>query len=121
MSEVTAVLCGNDQMALGVLRALAERGRRVPGDVSVVGFDDVPEAAFFLPPLTTVRQNFGELGRRALHLLLDRISGEGGRQPAVPIEPAPVLPASAAPTRRRGLPRCQACDQVSPAAWFKQQ
>ena len=105
MSEVTAVLCGNDQMALGVLRALAERGRRVPGDVSVVGFDDVPEAAFFLPPLTTVRQNFGELGRRALHLLLDRISGEGGRQPALPIEPELVVRASAAPTGRRGLPR----------------
>src|SRR5258708_9448425 len=121
MPEVTAVLCGNDQMALGVLRALAERGRRVPGDVSVVGFDDVPEAAFFLPPLTTVRQNFGELGRRALHLLLDRISGEGGRQPAVPIEPELVVRASAAPTGRRGLPRWQACDQVSPAAWFKQQ
>ena len=105
MPEVTAVLCGNDQMALGLLRALAERGRRVPGDVSVVGFDDVPEAAFFLPPLTTVRQNFGELGRRALHLLLDRISGEGGRQPTLPIEPELVVRASAAPAGRRGLPR----------------
>ncbi len=105
MPEVTAVLCGNDQMALGLLRALAERGRRVPGDVSVVGFDDVPEAAFFLPPLTTVRQNFGELGRRSLHLLLDRISGEGGRQPTLPIEPELVVRASAAPAGRRGLPR----------------
>jgi DNA-binding LacI/PurR family transcriptional regulator len=105
MTEVTAVLCGNDQMALGLLRALAERGRRVPGDVSVVGFDDVPEAAFFLPPLTTVRQNFGELGRRSLHLLLDRISGEGGRQPTLPIEPELVVRASAAPAGRRGLPR----------------
>jgi DNA-binding LacI/PurR family transcriptional regulator len=105
MPEVTAVLCGNDQMALGLLRALAERGRRVPGDVSVVGFDDVPEAAFFLPPLTTIRQNFGELGRRSLHLLLDRISGEGGRQPTLPIEPELVVRASAAPAGRRGLPR----------------
>ena len=78
MPEVTAVQCGNDQMALGLLRALAEHGRHVPDDVSVVGFDDFPEAAFFQPPLTTVRQNFVELGRRALHLLLDHISGERG-------------------------------------------
>ena len=87
MPEVTAVLCGNDPMALGLLRALTERGCHVPGDVSVVGFDDVPEAAFFLPPLTTVGQDFGELGRRALHLLLDRISGGHRLQSALPIEP----------------------------------
>ena len=47
--EVTAVFCANDHMALGLLRALGEQGRRVPEDVSVVGFDDIPEAAFFLP------------------------------------------------------------------------
>jgi DNA-binding LacI/PurR family transcriptional regulator len=47
----------------------------VPGDVSVVGFDDIPEAAYFTPPLTTVRQDFAELGRRCLHALLDRIAG----------------------------------------------
>jgi Transcriptional regulators len=57
--EVTAVFCANDHMALGLLRALGEQGRRVPEDVSVVGFDDIPEAAFFRPPLTTVRQDFG--------------------------------------------------------------
>jgi DNA-binding LacI/PurR family transcriptional regulator len=94
--EVTAVLCGNDPMALGVLRALTEGGRAVPGDVSVVGFDDVAEAAFFLPPLTTVRQDFAELGRRAVHLLLDRISGA---EPAevLPIAPDLVVRASTAP------------------------
>ncbi len=101
MPEVTAVLCGNDPMALGLLRALAERGKRVPGDVSVVGFDDVPEAAFFLPPLTTVRQDFGELGRRALRLLLDRISGEHRLEPTMPIEPEMVVRASAAPIASR--------------------
>ena len=62
----------NDQMALGLLRALHEAGRAVPGDVSVVGFDDMPEAAYFTPPLTTVRQDFLEVGRRSLHLLLER-------------------------------------------------
>jgi DNA-binding LacI/PurR family transcriptional regulator len=101
MPEVTAVLCGNDPMALGLLRALAERGRRVPDDVSVVGFDDVPEAAFFRPPLTTVHQDFGELGRRALHLLIDRLSGESRPQPTLPIEPELVVRASAGPSASR--------------------
>jgi DNA-binding LacI/PurR family transcriptional regulator len=97
MTGVTAVLCANDPMALGLLRALAERGRRVPRDVSVVGFDDVPEAAFFLPPLTTVRQDFGELGRRALHLLVDRISGGYQSRRSLPIAPDLVVRASTAP------------------------
>jgi DNA-binding LacI/PurR family transcriptional regulator len=105
MPEVTAVLCGNDPMALGLLRALAECGRRVPGEVSVVGFDDVPEAAFFLPPLTTVRQDFGELGRRALHLLMDRIAGDQQPQPMRPVEPELVVRASTGPAGGRRLPR----------------
>ena len=67
---VTAVFVGNDQMALGVLRALHEAGRRIPEDVSVVGFDDIPESPYFMPPLTTVRQDFGELGSRALRVLV---------------------------------------------------
>ncbi|MET7461880.1 LacI family DNA-binding transcriptional regulator [Nonomuraea sp. NPDC005501] len=74
--SVTAVFVGNDQMALGVLRAMRESGRRVPEDVSVVGFDDIPESAYFWPPLTTVRQDFREVGRHAFHLLLDRMAGE---------------------------------------------
>jgi DNA-binding LacI/PurR family transcriptional regulator len=78
MADVTAVLVANDQMALGLLRRLREAGREVPRDLSVVGFDDIPEAAYFTPPLTTVRQDFAELGRRCLHLLLGRIEGEVG-------------------------------------------
>jgi DNA-binding LacI/PurR family transcriptional regulator len=70
---VTAVFVANDQMALGLLRVLHESGRNVPDDVSIVGFDDVPEAAYFTPPLTTVRQDFMEMGRRSLHLLLNEI------------------------------------------------
>ncbi|WP_371667802.1 LacI family DNA-binding transcriptional regulator [Streptomyces sp. NBC_00289] len=73
--EVTAVFASNDQMALGVLHALHEAGRSVPGDVSVVGYDDIPEAAHLLPPLTTVRTDFAEIGTRSLRLLLDRIDG----------------------------------------------
>jgi DNA-binding LacI/PurR family transcriptional regulator len=78
--EVTAVFVANDQMALGLLRALHEAGRRIPGDISVVGFDDIPEAAYFTPPLTTVRQNFNEMGRRSLLRLLEQIES-GVREP----------------------------------------
>jgi DNA-binding LacI/PurR family transcriptional regulator len=74
---VTAVFVANDQMALGMLRAMHEAGREVPRELSVVGFDDIPEAAYFLPPLTTIRQDFIEMGRRSLQVLLDAIqSGE---------------------------------------------
>jgi len=76
----TAVFVANDQMALGVLRALHEAGRRVPEDVSVVGFDDIPEAASYLPPLTTVHQDFAEVGRRCVATVLRQIrSAEGER------------------------------------------
>lgn len=74
-TDVTAVFASNDQMALGLLHALHEAGRSVPGDISVVGYDDVPEAAHFLPPLTTVRTDFAEIGTRSLRLLLDRLDG----------------------------------------------
>lgn len=68
--EVTAVLCGNDDLALGVMRALHEAGRAIPAEVSVVGFDDTPVAEFLTPPLTTVRLDFAELGRACFALLL---------------------------------------------------
>lgn len=70
LAEATAVFAANDQMALGVLRGLAEQGRRVPDDVEVVGFDDVPEAADYLPPLTTIRQDFTALARAAVAALV---------------------------------------------------
>ncbi len=100
MPDVTAVFCANDHMALGLLRALAECGRRVPEDVSVVGFDDIPEAGYFLPPLTTVRQDFGELGRRALRLLVDRISGHDSAGSRLPVVPELVVRSSATRYRR---------------------
>ena len=72
---VTAVFVANDQMALGLLRALWEAGRSVPGDVSIVGFDDIPEAEFLIPPLTTVRQDFAAVGHRAIEILGAAIAG----------------------------------------------
>jgi DNA-binding LacI/PurR family transcriptional regulator len=74
--SATAIFVGNDQMALGVLRAIQEAGRTVPDDISVVGFDDIPDAAFYTPPLTTVRQDFLKLGRETVRLLLSLMRGE---------------------------------------------
>ena len=97
--EVTAVFVANDQMALGLIRALHESGRDVPGDVSVVGFDDIPEAEFFIPPLTTVRQDFQAIGRGSVGLLLDAITpgiATNGRAPHLTIDPELVLRRSTA-------------------------
>jgi len=74
--EVTAVFAANDRMALGLIHGLSVAGRRVPEDVSVVGFDDVPDARHFLPPLTTVRQDFRALGQRAVETLLAELEGD---------------------------------------------
>ena len=73
LAAATAVFCGNDQMALGLLRRFADSGRRVPDDVDVVGFDDVPEAANYRPPLTTIRQDFAALADRAVAILVAEI------------------------------------------------
>nr|MDT0657366.1 LacI family DNA-binding transcriptional regulator [Micromonospora sp. DSM 115978] len=97
--SVTAIFCGNDQIALGALRALHEAGRRVPEQVSVVGFDDVPESAFFLPPLTTVRQDFAELGRRSLDLLLGQLTTGIRTDQHLLLTPHLVARASSGPVR----------------------
>ncbi|MER5177383.1 LacI family DNA-binding transcriptional regulator [Streptomyces sp. NPDC002896] len=96
--ELTAVFVANDQMALGVLRALREAGLRTPHDVAVVGFDDIPEAEFFAPPLTTVRQDFTAVGRRSITLLLDRIEGRESSPPRIVIEPQLIIRTSTSPS-----------------------
>jgi DNA-binding LacI/PurR family transcriptional regulator len=68
--DFTAIFSSNDQMALGLMHAIRDAGLEIPRDVSIIGFDDIPEAAHFWPPLTTVRQDFAELGRRCVALLL---------------------------------------------------
>lgn len=85
---VTAVLCGNDDLALGVLRALHEAGRAVPHDVSVVGFDDAPYSAYLTPALSTVRIDYAGLGRAGFALLRGLVDPAG---------PAPALAPVAAP------------------------
>lgn len=97
--NVTAVFAANDQMALGALRAFGEAGLRVPEDISIVGFDDQPEAAYFVPPLTSVNQGFAELGARCIQMLLSDMAG--GRSETAPVlNPKLVVRAStAAPGR----------------------
>jgi DNA-binding LacI/PurR family transcriptional regulator len=80
--DVTALLCGNDDIALGAIRAMHEAGRAVPADVSIIGFDDVPMARFYTPALTTVRQDFKALGKTCFAELQSVLNPglPGGRQ-----------------------------------------
>jgi DNA-binding LacI/PurR family transcriptional regulator len=87
--DVTAVFVANDQMALGFVRALREAGRRVPEDVSVVGFDDLPEVEFFVPALTTVRQDFAALGNQVMRVLERVLAGE--EVPVVDLVPTSLV------------------------------
>ena len=97
--DVTAVLAGNDDIATGIVRALIDSGRDVPGDVSVIGFDDTPLSAYTRPALTTVAQDFVELGRRAFGLLHTLV--ETGERPAGPA----VLPTRLVIRESAGPPR----------------
>jgi len=97
--KATAVFAANDQMALGLLRALHEAGLRVPQDVSVVGFDDIPESGYFTPPLTTIRQDFLELGHRTMALVLRVLAGELDASVAL-VDPVLIVRSSTAPPPR---------------------
>ena len=89
----TAVFSSNDQMALGLIHAFRAAGLDVPRDVSVVGFDDIPESAHFWPPLTTVRQDFGDLGVRCVTMLMDAIRhpDEPAARPDAAVGVSPVV------------------------------
>ncbi|MCI3270684.1 LacI family DNA-binding transcriptional regulator [Streptomyces cylindrosporus] len=99
--QVTAVLCGNDDLALGVLRAAREAGRDVPGDLSVVGFDDAPYAAFTHPLLTTVRLDFEGLGRGAFAMLHRLLDPENAPTPPLWAEPELIVRESSGPAPHR--------------------
>ena len=101
LPDLSAVFVANDEMAIGLLRAFAEAGRRVPDDVSVVGFDDLPVSGYTVPPLTTVRQDFDELGRRAVARLAAVVSPEAAPSP-VTDELMPALIVRASTAARRG-------------------
>lgn len=99
--DFDAVVCANDAVAIGAVRLLKLRGKRVPQDVSVVGFDDIPWAPLMDPPLTTVRQPLPALGAAAIRLLLGRLA-EPGRAPRRVVMPVEFVErASTAPLRER--------------------
>ncbi|BCJ48870.1 LacI family transcriptional regulator [Actinoplanes sp. NBRC 14428] len=93
----TAVFAANDQMALGVMRAFHERGRTIPGNVSVVGFDDLPDSGAFFPPLTTIHQDFAEVGRRCVDGLLRQLRHEPGHAGTELVPTRLVIRGSTAP------------------------
>lgn len=105
-ADVAGVFVGNDAMAVGVLRALHEQGRRVPDDVAVVGFDDAPGSAYAWPPLSSVRQDFAALGRRAVDLAVRTLGGEVGASvalvpPELVVRASSTLPGRGPDDRRR--------------------
>lgn len=99
LTDLTAIFAANDQMSVGLMHALRERGRVVPDDISVIGFDDIPEAAHLAPPLTTLRQDFERLGRDMLATLLARIDGSPGVSVVTAVPELIVRSSTAAPGR----------------------
>ena len=99
---VTAVFCANDEVAIGLIRAMHERGRRVPRDVSVVGFDGLSLGEYSFPPLTTVRQDFRRAGEEMVRLVLEQVdSGAAGGERQILIPTELVVRGSTAPRRER--------------------
>jgi DNA-binding LacI/PurR family transcriptional regulator len=96
---VSAIFAQNDTMAIGAIRALREAGCRVPDDVSVIGYDDIPLASYFDPPLTTLRQPMEEFGRRAAQLLVGTIQNPGCSPEQVWIQARLIERQSCAPAR----------------------
>ena len=98
--RVTAVFCANDEAAIGLIRAMHERGRRVPQDVSVVGFDGLSLGEYSFPPLTTVRQDFRRAGEEMVRLVLEQVdSGVVGGERQILIPTELVVRGSTAPPR----------------------
>jgi LacI family transcriptional regulator len=100
--DFTALVCYNDESAFGAIRAFTDHGLRVPGDVSVMGFDDIQSAAFYNPSLTTIRQPLNQMGIQAARILLQRIRGEENDLEKVQILPELIIREStAAPNEQR--------------------
>jgi len=101
--DFTALFCFNDTAAMGAIRAIKDTGLDVPGDISVVGFDDITSAAFTTPSLTTVHQPLFEMGQKGAHLLLERIANREKQFPAeIEMRPELVVRESTGPVKNRG-------------------
>ncbi len=103
--DFTALFAYNDVAAIGAIRALQEAGLRVPDDVSVMGFDDIREAGFYTPSLTTVRQPLGQMGEIAAQTLLDQLESNAEFQPQILVEPLLVVRESTAKVKATGSTR----------------
>lgn len=103
--DIEAVFVCNDQMAIGAMEAARKVGRNIPDDLGIVGFDDISESSYFVPPLTTVRQDIGELGRRAVQelnqLIMDRQKGKSNDAISILLQPQLILRESS--RRRKAL------------------
>lgn len=111
----TALVCFNDMAAIGAIRALHDAQLRVPGDISVVGFDDIPQAAFHTPSLTTIRQPLHEMGRLAAHSLVDYLRSHIAMPTEVAVEPQLIVRESTG-IRRPAKARRQRSRSASPYA-----
>lgn len=96
----TALIVYNDISAVGAIRAIKETGLRVPEDISVVGFDDIREAAYHVPSLTTVRQPMRKIGSMAAEALVDRLEGRNGHTTGILVKPELVVRESTGPVRK---------------------
>jgi len=103
--DFTALFAYNDVAAIGAIRALQEAGINVPDDVSIMGFDDIREAGFYTPSLTTVRQPLGQMGETAAQTLIDRVENNAEFQPQILVEPLLVVRESTSKVKVSGSPR----------------
>ena len=99
--DFTAIVCYNDISAIGAVRACMNHGLQVPTDISIVGFDDIQNAAFHNPSLTTIRQPLMQMGRAAARILLQRIRGQASFPVVVPIQPELIIRESTSPPNPR--------------------
>ncbi|UUL75413.1 LacI family DNA-binding transcriptional regulator [Pseudarthrobacter sp. Fe7] len=95
-TAATAIVVANDHMAMGAIRAFTEKGLHIPDDMSVVGFDDVPEAAYQIVPLTTVRQDFSSVAERSVHELIQLIEGRPAEETCIHLPTELIVRASTA-------------------------
>ena len=96
----TALLAYNDISAIGAMRAFHEAGFEIPRDISVVGFDDIPAAAFHYPSLTTVRQPLHRMGELAVEMLVERLENSREMEPEIAVQPELVVRESTGPARK---------------------
>jgi len=108
-AEFTAVICLDDIAAVGAMRAIADQGLQVPADLSVVGYDEVQNAHFYRPSLTTVRQPLRQMGYLAASVLLQRIAGEDSSPDTLSIEPELQVRKSTGPAKRSHAFACNRC------------